>query len=180
MTGYFGVRALGYQIQTSTRVPTRVLVYLLGNPGDGNLSSPKTHPLGSIWYVFSRKSFFKTKMLSHASHPTSHNIPLIEVFHLFVAKYPGDSRVSPGLLTPITVTGNTSYSPSIWAPGARLPGCQTGTRVLPGYPPSNGHPGIYPPKMTVNTRKSPGIFYRSRWVPFQDGYSSGRTSMTTT
>ena len=34
----------------------------------------------------------------------------------------GYSRVLPGLLVPVTGTSSTSYSPSIWAPGSRVPG----------------------------------------------------------
>ena len=34
---------------------------------------------------------------------------------------PGHSRVLPGLLVLVTGTSNTSYLPSIWAPGTRVP-----------------------------------------------------------
>ena len=36
-------------------------------------------------------------------------------------QWPGYSRVLPALLIPVTGTSNTSYSPSIWASGSRVP-----------------------------------------------------------
>ena len=76
----------GYSRVFGPRVPGYSLDYVR-NPGHGNISSPKSCPLGSILYDILRETLFKVKMLSHASRLT--------------VSYPGTN----------------SYSPSIWAPG---------------------------------------------------------------